>query len=330
MARSRARRRRYSVLLVVAVVVTVAVLGFADDVSRSAHQAIGPRRSENRSFAQLANNLVGQENLLDAHFVYLVTHGGSLSRPVFAARLTQLADQLPLWSTEAQLLRRPILAHDVNRTIAQVTETVVSGYSTLFAAVARALTLPWPPSVPGTASAAQGSLRAAAREWSVARWSLIHEPGTVTLDALDTSSARVDLSTTLAALAASPTLTLRRAVSVAALQVVPAPLPSSVGRLLLPPTVDLRLGVVARNEAYVDQPCVVSISIAAGAAPAQREATRLTLGPLGSYAWVPSPLPVHDGEHATLTVRVSAADGGGTATRTYAVVVAPSGVTAAG
>lgn len=324
MARSRARRRRYSVLLVVAVVLTVLVLGFAEDVSRAAHQAVGPRRSENRSFAQLANDLVGQENQVDARFVYLVTHGGSLSRPVFAGRLTQLANQLPQWSTEAQLLRRPILAHHVNRTIAQVTESLVDGYTTLFAAVAHALTLPWPPSTTGSASAAQGSLRAAASQWNVARWSLIHEPGTVTLDALDTASARLSLSATLAALASSPTLALRRAVSVAALQVVPAPLPSTVGRLLLPSTGDLRLGVVARNEAYVVQPCVLSVSLAAGAAPAQREATRLTLGPLGSYAWVPTPLRVHAGEHATLTVRVSGADGGGTATRTYAVVVAPA------
>ncbi|MGC8509334.1 MAG: hypothetical protein ACP5PB_00475 [Acidimicrobiales bacterium] len=329
MARSRARRRRYSVLLVVAVILTVLVLGFAEDVSRAAHQAVGPRRSENRSFAQLANDLVGQENLLDARFVYLVTHGESLSRPVFAGRLTQLADQLPQWSTEAQLLRRPILAHHVNRTIAQVTESLVDGYTALFATVAHALTLPWPPSTTATSGAVSGSLLAAAKEWNVARWSLIHEPGTVTLDALDTATARLNLPATLAALAASPTLTLRRAVSVAALQVLPAPLPSSVGRLLLPPTGELHLGVVARNEAYVVQPCVVSVSLAAGAAPAQRDATRLTLGPLGSYAWVPTPLRVHAGEHATLTVRVSGTDGGGTATRTYAVVVAPT-VTPAG
>jgi hypothetical protein len=324
-ARSRARRRRYSVLLVVAVILTVLVLGFAADVSRAGHQATGPRRSENRSFAQLANVLVSQENLVDAHFVYLVTHGGSLSRPVFAGRLTQLADQLPQWSTEAQLLRRPILAHHVNRTIAQVTESLVDGYTTVFAAVAHALTLPWPPSTTTSVTAAQESLLAAASEWNVARWSLIHEPGTVTLDALDTASARLNLPATLVALAASPTLTLRRAVAVAALQVIPAPLPSSVGRLLLPPTGDLHLGVVARNEAYVVQPCLVSVSLAAGAATAQRAAIRLTLGPLGSYAWVPAPLRVRAGEHATLTVRVSGTDGAGTATRTYAVVVAPSG-----
>ncbi len=310
-----------------AVVLTILVLGFADDVSRAAHQAVGPRRSENRSFAQLTNDLVGQENLLDARFTYLVTHGGSLSRPVFAARLTQLADQLPQWSTEAQLLRRPILAHHVNRTIAQVTESLVDGYTALFAAVARALTLPWPPTTTSstTTLAAQGLLRGAASEWNVARWSLIHEPGAVTLAPLDPASARLSVTTALAALAASPTLALQRSVSVAALRVVPAPLPSSVGRLLLPPTSTMNLGVVARNQAYVVQPCVVSVSLAAGSAPAQREAVRLTLGPLDSYAWVPSSLRVHDGEHATLTVRVSGADGGGTATRTYAVIVAPAG-----
>jgi len=86
-ARTRAQRRRHTLLLTVALVATLLVLVFARDIGRSAHGAINPRRSENRSFAALANSLLGQENAFDARLTYLLTNGESVSRSVFAARL---------------------------------------------------------------------------------------------------------------------------------------------------------------------------------------------------------------------------------------------------
>ena len=81
--------------LTIAVVATLVVLLFARDVTRSAHGAISPRRSENRSFGVLANLLLSQQNDFDAHLAYLLANGTSLTRPVFAARLTQLYQELP-------------------------------------------------------------------------------------------------------------------------------------------------------------------------------------------------------------------------------------------
>jgi hypothetical protein len=108
--------------LTIALALTLLVLLFARDVSRSAHGAIGPRRSENRSFGALANSLVSQENIFDGHLSYLLVHGATLSRPIFAARMSQLREQLPHWAIEADQLRRPQLAHNVNGVVGAQTE----------------------------------------------------------------------------------------------------------------------------------------------------------------------------------------------------------------
>jgi hypothetical protein len=94
-ARTRAQRRRHSVFLTIALVATFVVLVFARDVSRSAHDAITNERSENRSFAGLANTLITQENAFDTRAARLLRNGGTLTRPIFDARLQQLDQQLP-------------------------------------------------------------------------------------------------------------------------------------------------------------------------------------------------------------------------------------------
>ena len=101
MARTRAQRRRQNTIVTLALVVTVLVLLFAHDVNRAAHNSTTVRRSENRSFARLANTLVASEQLFDQRLGYLLTHGGTMSREVFSARLDQLARVLPEWSTDA-------------------------------------------------------------------------------------------------------------------------------------------------------------------------------------------------------------------------------------
>jgi hypothetical protein len=172
-------------MLTVAVIATLLVLLLARDISRAGHGATSPRLTENESFAALTNTLIGQENTFDAHLAYLLSHGASLSRQVFAARLEQLQQQLPAFQTEGSRLRRPPLKHQINNTIAQLTEQRVDDYQSMLSSVAAGLSLPWttPSNVtPGlSVAAAQASLLVTSQQWDLARRGLLLEPGHVTL-----------------------------------------------------------------------------------------------------------------------------------------------------
>ncbi len=318
-----------------ALVATLLVLVFARDIGRSAHGAINPRRSENRSFAALANSLLGQENAFDARLTYLLTNGESVSRSVFAARLDQLAEQLPLWQTQAAQLRRPRLAHDVNDVVAQIADERVDDYQVILAKVASSLSIPWPnPSGPPatlTLSAAQASLVATGKQWGEARWGLIREPGRVSLLATSNFSALLNLSTVVDALGHSSSLAATRGIGIAAVSVSPAPLPTASGELLLPPTRSVRLGVSISNAGYVNQP----ISLTYVLTPtnrlgiSERQTMTMTLRPLQSYAFVPASLSTVASEHAILTISLSGAPSGAgmSRLRRYTVIVSPSGNT---
>jgi len=317
----------------VALAITLVVLVFARDIGRSAHGAISPRRSENRSFAVLANVLLGQENAFDSRLTYLLTNGQSLSRPVFAARLDQLAGQLPLWQTEAVQLRRPRLAHDVNDVVVQTTEQRIDDYQALLADVASSLSLPCSssPSTPVvlTPGAAQASLVATSKQWNQARWGLIREPGHASLLAISDFSALVNLSSTLGALGHSSSLAVTRGIGIAAVSVSPAPLPAPAGELLLPPTASMQLGITVSNAGYVNQP----VSLAYVLTPtnrlgvSERQTMTVTLGPLRSYAFVMKYLSTVASEHATLTITLGGAASGSKMSRLrrYSVIISPSG-----
>jgi hypothetical protein len=315
----------------VALLVTLFVLLFAHDINRSAHQAINPRRSENRSFGQLANALINQENRFDSRLSYLLANGQTLTRPVFAARLSQLAAQLPLWMTGAEQLRRPTLAHDVNNLLAQLSEQRVDDYQSILATIAHSLTLPWTvasSSVPN-ATAAQVSLTQTAQQWNVARWSLAREPGRVALLSMTNDIARIDLSPALSALAASPGLLVTRGIGIAAVLVTPAPLPAPAGELVLPPASSVDLGVSVSNGSYVNQPVTLIVTLvpARGQGPSQRQTMSTTLGPLQSFGFDSQPFATKASEKATLTISVVGAPSAKnmTATRIYRVIMSPSG-----
>lgn len=316
-----------------ALVATLAVLVFARDVSRSAHGALSPRSSENRSFSVLANSLLGQENAFDSRLTYLLTNGQGLTRSVFAARLAQLADQLPLWQTQAAQLRRPRLAHDVNDVVALLTEQRVDDYQAILASVASSLTLPWTsvahPTVTLTTSAAQASLATTSAEWDTARWGLVREPGRASLLAMSDVSALLDLSSVVGALRNSSSLAVTRGIGIVAVSVTPAPLPAVVGELLLPPTSSVRLGVSVSNASYVNQPVTLTYVLTPTnrLGISQSQSLRMTLGPLQSFAFVPPPLSTVTSEHANLTISVSGAPSGPQMSRLrrYTVIVSPSG-----
>ncbi|MBW4077452.1 MAG: hypothetical protein HIU84_02865 [Acidobacteria bacterium] len=333
MARTRAQRRRHTVLLTMAVIATLLVLLFARDISRAGHGATSPRLSENESFAALGNVMIGQENDLDTRLAYLLDHGQSLSRQVFAARLAQLQQQLPVLQTEASRLRRPLLKHRINDTIAQLTEQRVDDYQFLLSAVAAGLSMPWstPSNVtPGlSVAAAQASLLSTNQQWNLARRGLLLEPGHVTLLATSSAMAHLDFAATMSRLSQSPSLTLTRGIGITAVSVSPAPLPAPTGEILLPPTGLIHLGVSVSNASYATQPVTLTIVLSpvGRAGVVQRQSMSVTLRPLSSYGFVPKILRIAASEHATLTLSLAGAQSGPNMVRSrrYSVVVSPSG-----
>ncbi|MGA2295199.1 MAG: hypothetical protein ABSG24_08255 [Acidimicrobiales bacterium] len=338
MARTRAQRRRHSFWLGVAAVITLLVLLFARDVTRAAHNSLSPRRSENRSFAALASSLIAQENNLDLRLRYLLNNGESLSRAVFAARLTQLSDQLVLWPTESEQLYRPVLAHDVNDILAQEVSTRFADYEVIFTDVVESLhlppaTLPWPTGDMNilNTNAAQSSLLSTSKQWNTRRWSLAHEPGRVVLDATSNGVALSPLSSDIGALRSSSNLAATRGVGIAAVAVTPSPLPAPSGELLLPPVKAVHVGVSVINGNYIEQPITLTVTIVPMNHRGLRQSQTMhaVLGPLQSYAFVPRLLETRASERATLIIKVAGAPNALNMTRSriYSVVMSPSGTT---
>jgi hypothetical protein len=317
------------VYLSVALAATLLVLLFARDINRSAHGATGPRRSENRSFGQMVNYLASEENSFDSRLAYLLANGQSLSRPVFAARLSQLAQQLPSWASQAELLRRPVLAHRVNDIVAQLTEQRVDDYQTMLGDLASRLSLPWlfSPTKSQVVSNPAQSLIATVNRWDVARWSLTREPGRVTLPFLAMASAKYDIARGITQLVNAPSLAPTRGIGIVAVEVGPTPLPAKAGVLLMPPVSSIQLGVSVSNAGYVNQPVTLRVTFAPAFGPAQSQTMSADLGPLQSYAFVPNRLTTVASERATLTISVSGAQSGPNMTRTrfYRVQMSPSG-----
>lgn len=334
MARTRAQRRRRTLLISIALVVTLIVLVFARDVSRAGHGAITARRSENRSFGALANALVTSENLFDGRLERLLADGGTLRRVVFAARLDQLAEQLPTWSVAADELRAPKLAHNVNTTLDQLTQTRVSAYQALLDDVAHTLSLPGSSPTTETTANAAAKLVATSVRWNHERYALVKEPGAVRLDATSAVSAQYVAKDGTSSITRSATLRLVRAISIAAVRVVPAPLPATTGIMLLPPVTSVQLGVSVLNASYDDQPVALTIRVtplnARGIAFVQRMTA--TLGPDQAFAFVPKALATAASELARVVISVSGARAavGTVAVEVYRLEMSPSGNATAG
>jgi hypothetical protein len=328
-ARTRAQRRRQTLYLTIALVLTLLVLLFARDVSRSAHGSIGPRRSENRSFGSLANSLVSQENTFDGHLSYLLAHGTTLTRPVFAARLDQLGQQLPLWTIEAEQLRRPKLAHNINDVVAAQTDVRIDAYRSLLWDVASSLTLPWP-ALPASSAAITNpaqTLISTSQQWGLARFSLVQEPGLVTLLPLTTLSATFDRTTGLTGLYSSTSLALARGIGIVAVGVSPSPLPAAHGVLLLPPGTSMHLGVSIRNAGWVTQAVRLRMTLTPAHGPVQSQSFATTLGPLQAYAFSSLPFTTAPSERGTLVLSLTGARAASnmTRSRTYLLKMSPSG-----
>jgi hypothetical protein len=316
-------------LITLALAVTLVVLVFARDVSRSAHGSATSRRSEDRSFGALANALITSENNFDARLESLLSQGSTLHRDVFAARLGQLDQQLPGWTTTADQLRRPVLVHHVNDSLDQLTQERVAAYQTLLRYVAHALTLPWNTGPSEVVTNPAASLVSTSQLWNVDRFALVKEPGRVLLAATNSLSAAYFAQNGVAALVHSGSLALSRAIGIAALRVSPSPLPASRGVLLLPPVTSVQLGVSVLNASYVNQPVTLTIRVTPlnKQRAAFSQTLTATLGPLGAYAFVPRPLRTAASERARVVITLSGAPAatGMVTSETYQLEMSPSG-----
>ena len=316
-----------------ALAVTLLVLLFARDVSRSAHGAAAPRRSEDLSFAALANSLLIQQNQFDGRLHSLLDEGTTLRRVVFAARLYQLNDQLANWSIAGDLLRRPTLSHDVNESLGTLTDERVAAYQTLLGDVARTLELPWSTRPLEAVTNPAATLLETSTSWNTDRFALRKEPGHVRLDALRSSSAQYFAAHGVSLLTRSPSLALVRAVSIDAVRVTPAALPSQADVMLLPPVKSVQLGVSVLNASYDDQSVTITIVVTPlnhrGLAFSSRMSA--TLGPLGAFAFVPKALTTAPSEQANVVIRVFGARAavGKTTVERYRLRMSPSGNTKA-
>jgi len=327
-ARTRAQRRRHTLLITLALVVTFGFLVFGRDVSRSAHNATSTRRSENKSFGALANTLLTSENSFDGRLYRLLSQGGTLRRYVFEARLDQLAEQLPGWQVAADQLARPALAHHINDTLNDVTQQCVNDYEALLGNIASALKLPWAQGTGVVVANPAASLVATSKQWNSERSALVKEPGRVHLNKTTSLAATYFVANGMSALAHAPSLTLVRAIGIGALRVRPAPLPAASGVLLLPPVTSVKLGVSIVNEGYDYQPVKITIRVtplnSRGAAFVQSMTT--VLGPLQAYAFVPNSFRTKASEQARVQLILTGAPAaaGMVTQETYRLEMSPS------
>jgi hypothetical protein len=290
----------------VAIVLTLIVAVFAHDVNHAAHNASGARRSEDLSFAALSNALIGQENEFDGHLASLLNQAGTLPRVVFAARLYQLNDALAGWSEDAQLLRHPGLAHNINLSIGTLTNERVAAYQTMLGDVARSLELPWTTKPNEPVANPGATLIASSEQWNFDRFALRKEPGHVRLDATSVASAKYFLAHGVSLVTRSASLELVRAISIDAVRVDPSAFPSASGLMVLPPVRSVQLGVSVLNASYDDQPVTLSVRVTPlnGLGQAFSQTMTATLGPDAAYAFVPHALVTSPSERATLVIRV--------------------------
>lgn len=318
-----------SIGVLIALVITLLVLVFARDVSRAAHNAATVRRSEDLSFAALANSLLTSENQVDAHLAYLMVHGSTLSRPVFAARLDQIDQVVVAWPGEGERLALPKLAHNVNGELDNLTQTRAAATEALIAGVEHSLALPVTVEGSSPGSDAAAALRATALAWNTDRFALVHEPGRVHLLAVSSRSASDVLGGDATALDRSVALAVHRAIGIAAVRVIPSPLPAKSGTLLEPPVARLTIDVSVANLAYAVQPVSLTLSVTPlnGRGAPSNQRARATLGPLGAWAFSLASVTTAPNERARVVVRVTGAPAGATlpVTETYSLVLSPSG-----
>lgn len=323
MVSSRTRRRRRSIALTLGAVLTLLIIIFAHDVTRAAHDAVSVRKSEDTSFAALANALVVQENLFDVQLNATLDQS-SETRGQLLVALTSYRQQLTQWANEAALLPGPHLSGAVDTKLSIQTLQRVAAYRSLLATVATTLSLPWSSTPSMNPGEAQATLRSSADTWGSERHVLASGPAKVTMLALTKSVASTNFSTVSSALASDPLLTLVRNFSVAAVEVQPAPLPSATGVLNLPPATAVDVTVAVDNRAVDNQALTLSVTLTSSTGRSQTSLQSQLAGPTADVGFATSNFIIYPGERGQLRIQVTG--GGVMRSKTYHLVVAAPGV----
>ena len=329
MARTRAHRRRQSLRVAVALLVTLLVVVFGHEVSRSAHLENSARLSEDLSFAQLATTLINHENTFDFQLNQLLTSGAQLSRVDFALRLSELAQDLTFWREVATQMKTPVLTPSLNVLLSNDTLMRVNDYDNLLSYIAVALALPVPVNAlaPRSLGEVQKSLLSTAANWGEARHQLAHSPGHVTLSPLTNLSAVLNMPQVVNALAATPSVAISRAIEISAIEVQPAPFPAPAQDLVLAPTNSVQVQVSISNLREISQPVSLVMTFTPSTGSSQQVTQTQTLSALTSFAFPRHIFSVFPGERGTLSVTLNAVPSSAQLlhNRTYRVSVSTSG-----
>jgi hypothetical protein len=304
-------------LLLVTVVVFVAFSGvaFFHEATTAAKNAVGPQRTRDVMFAAVGNGLIEQTNAFDAHLTYLLEVGALLTRADFAARLDQLALELPNLASQVDLLEQPSVAHGVNTQLMAILNHRLQLWRDLIGTLRLDLALPLEGTAPirHSTQALSSELRATQQSWNHVRHELRHSPGHVTLRALRNRSGEFLAQQGIAELTGSSMLHLVRGIGIAAISLRPNPLPQTSSWLTVPTTNDIYIGVSVSNAAYDTQPVTLRVTLTPlnGRGRVHTFEQSVVLGPDRSFAFSPPPLGVKSNEEARLIVQVTGAPAGG-------------------
>lgn len=313
--------------LVIALVVTVALVVVARDVQADAARNPAHRATLNLAFAALARAVLADEHVFAQRATTLLTHGATLTRQRFGGEMDLALLEGRQVVQEADLLATPSIDDDAQAHLITVVTNDVTGVSELLSEAAATLSLPHPNDAWPGVTAIQQSLVASNSLWAGTRVALATAPGHAQLADGNLALATDPLAIDLADLAASSTLAPTRAVLIAAVEVQPPPFPAPPHVLVLPPSRNLTVDVVARNVEYINQRVTVTIVIQPiGPGFARTRTAHLSLAPLGSFAADFGRIPIAPGERARLTITLLGAPiaGHGSGVEHFTVTVSPS------
>ncbi len=311
-----------------AAAITISVVVIARDVHSLASQSTSNRATLNRTFAVLAGSVMADENLYGEQAATLLSAGGTLSRSTFASDLDALTLSGSQLLQRTALLAQPSLDGHVQLTLGTVTALRVDGVTQLFHDVGHQLQLPGTPTSTASSSTPQQEFVTSNQLWQHARVQLLGAPGHARLPASVFALASAPLTTQSTALISAPSLQPVSAATIATVAVTPAPFPSPVGKLVLPPTNSISFDVVVRNTQYITQPVTVHLTLQhtthAGVTITQRMST--VIDPLGARAVTFSSLAVVPGETGVVNISLTGVPiaSGGTGTKHYVLSIAPS------
>jgi hypothetical protein len=326
-ARSRSRPRRRRINLLIAIIVTVALVVLARDVQHVAERSAAHRTSLNLAFAALARAVLANEHVFELRADALLIHGSTMSRPRFAGQMDLDLLEGRQVVQEVDLLADPTVDDNAQARLITVVNDRVTGVTELLSDAAASLLLPHPMEPWPGVTAVQASLAQSNTVWASTQLSFATAPGRAQLVSSDFSLASAPLATDLSTLRSSSTLAPTRGVTIATVAVVPSPFPSSPRILVLPPAMSMAVDVVTRNRYYINQQVTVTVSIEPiGPGFARTRTQHLALAPLGSFAADFGRIPIGPNERATLTITLLGAPVavGGIGTMHFTVEVAPS------